>query len=94
MMQTLRKAGLACLFAVGLALVSHPVRADDPADGATEKLEESVQNFLSAMKLFLLAIPQYAAPEVLPNGDIIIRRLKPGEEQDRKSDDPPDSHKI
>lgn len=93
-MQILRKAGLACLLAAGLAAVSHPALADDPAAGATEKLEESVQNFLSAMKLFLLAIPQYAAPEVMPNGDIIIRRLKPGEEQDKKSDDPPDSRKI
>jgi hypothetical protein len=27
-------------------------------------------------------VPRYAAPEVLPNGDIIIRRLGPKEDSD------------
>lgn len=29
-----------------------------------------------------MTVPRYAAPEVLPNGDIIIRRLDPQENED------------
>jgi hypothetical protein len=36
---------------------------------------------LNSLKLLLKSIPQYKAPEVLKNGDIIIRRVPPGEEQ-------------
>ena len=34
---------------------------------------------LNALSLILKSIPQYKAPEVLENGDIIIRRVRPGE---------------
>jgi hypothetical protein len=27
-------------------------------------------------------VPQYAAPEVLPNGDIILRRLRPSDREE------------
>jgi len=89
-----RMMGLAGLLAAGLMLPATQAFTQDPSPSPTEKLEESVETFLSAIKLFLLAIPQYAAPEVLPNGDIIIRRIQPGEQQDQKPADPPDSRKI
>lgn len=90
-----KQAALAALLA-GMMLVSAgPLRAEDTPPGPTQKLEEGVENFLSAIKLFLLAIPQYSAPEVLPNGDIIIRRIHPGEEPEtEKKDEEADSHKI
>ena len=34
---------------------------------------------LNALSLILKSIPQYKAPEVLENGDIIVRRVGPGE---------------
>lgn len=43
----------------------------------SELLKEGTQQILKAFELFLQAIPQYEAPEVLDNGDIIIRRKHP-----------------
>lgn len=40
-------------------------------------LEDGVKMILGAIKLILRSIPEYKAPEVLENGDIIIRRVKP-----------------
>ena len=34
---------------------------------------------LDALELFIQNIPQYEAPEILDNGDIIIRRVRPNE---------------
>ena len=36
---------------------------------------------LGALELILKTIPQYSAPEVLQNGDIIIRRVVPEKEE-------------
>jgi hypothetical protein len=38
------------------------------------------------MELFLGTIPLYEAPEVLPNGDIIIRRAPPRNESPQDED--------
>jgi hypothetical protein len=37
---------------------------------------------MRALDLLIMTVPRYAAPEVLPNGDIIIRRLDPQENED------------
>jgi hypothetical protein len=37
---------------------------------------------MKALDLLIMTVPRYAAPEVLPNGDIIIRRLDPQENED------------
>ena len=37
---------------------------------------------MRALDLLIMTVPRYAAPEVLPNGDIIIRRLDPQESED------------
>jgi hypothetical protein len=55
--------------------------------GAAEQLVgEGLAKMLQALDLLLKTVPQYAAPEVQPNGDIIIRRLHP--EEDMAPDDP------
>jgi hypothetical protein len=46
-----------------------------------EIIEDGMNIVLNSLKLLLKSIPQYKAPEVLKNGDIIIRRVTPGEEQ-------------
>lgn len=40
-------------------------------------LEEGTKKILRAFELFIMTIPQYEMPEVLPNGDIILRRKNP-----------------
>jgi hypothetical protein len=55
-------------------LLAPPAFAEEestPGDLAVEGLEK----MLRAIELFVEAIPMYAPPELLPNGDIIIRRL-------------------
>lgn len=42
-----------------------------------EMIEEATRQILKAFEIMLKAIPQYAAPEILDNGDIIIRRKHP-----------------
>jgi hypothetical protein len=43
---------------------------------------------LGALRLVMRAIPQYELPEVLPNGDIIIRRIPPEPDPKRTPQDP------
>lgn len=72
--------------ALGLALViTAPVLAEDDAPPADkdqiEAIERTVRDALSAVlrKLqdMIETIPKYEAPEILDNGDIIIRRIHP-----------------
>ena len=45
---------------------------------APEKMiEDGMKMILGAIQLILKSIPEYKAPEVLENGDIIIRRVQP-----------------
>ncbi len=71
---------------IGLALAPcGAARADfnvaeslqDKAGEAERLAGEAVAKLLRALDLMMDSVPQYAAPEVLPNGDIIIRRLHP-----------------
>ena len=43
-------------------------------------IEDGLKMILSAIELILQSIPEYRAPEILDNGDIIIRRVQPNEE--------------
>lgn len=52
------------------------------ADEAERLAGEALSKLLRALDLMMDSVPQYAAPEVLPNGDIIIRRLHPEEQPD------------
>jgi len=52
---------------------------------AERLLEDATRKVMDAFKQMMMAIPQYAAPEILENGDIIIRRVHPepgGEDAD------------
>ncbi|MEL6644056.1 MAG: hypothetical protein AAFQ79_08985 [Pseudomonadota bacterium] len=87
-MKTLTAATLAC------ALAAAPVSANDSAGdmeeglgllgegmqlllrGLADELEPALRNFSDQIG----GLGAYHPPEVLPNGDIIIRRKQPGEE--------------
>jgi len=55
-------------------LPATPAAAQSEKSSPEELLEEGTRRILRAFELFIQTIPQYEMPEVLPNGDIIIRR--------------------
>lgn len=62
--------------------------AEEPPPSPGELAAEGLEKMMRAIELFVDAIPMYAPPELLPNGDIIIRRLDPEErETDPRRDD-------
>ena len=71
--------------ALGLLLPCTSARAESLQDNAGEAEQlagEALSKLLRALDLMMDSVPQYAAPEVLPNGDIIIRRLHPEDKPD------------
>ncbi|MEQ8442312.1 MAG: hypothetical protein RIM33_01615 [Alphaproteobacteria bacterium] len=73
-----RTAGCAAL--VSVALISAPAMAEDRS--AEELARDGVESLMRAMDMFIGSIPMYEAPEILPNGDIIIRRVQPDGSED------------
>ncbi len=88
---------LHALLLVGIAVPAPAVvaRAADmaadktPQETPREMLEDATRKALQAFELMLKAIPQYEAPEILDNGDIIIRRKKPEPAAPAPADRPP-----
>lgn len=82
---------------MGLMLAG-PVHAASDSGGAEEKapewqqrledgqeaLKDTLSSLLGMLEGVVSAIPQYEAPEVLENGDIIIRRKRPEEDQQKE----------
>ncbi|HEV8388684.1 MAG TPA: hypothetical protein VGQ35_02520 [Dongiaceae bacterium] len=79
---------LLALFA--LALLAAPIAAAnaDSIQNNTAEAErlanEALAKMMRALDLLITTVPRYAAPEILPNGDIIIRRLDPQEDGDEE----------
>ncbi|WP_193370212.1 hypothetical protein [Pelagibius marinus] len=80
-MRSLRKARMpAVLLGATLMLAPPAVLADDlqsgesPQDSPEELAREGLEQMMRALRLLVESIPQYELPEVLDNGDIIIRR--------------------
>ncbi len=82
---------------VAATIAVGPISASAAEQSPEELAAEGVGRILDAMKLFIGSLPMYAAPEILPNGDIIIRRLNPPKNDDGtpksspKDDGQPDS---
>ena len=82
----MKRNWLAALLA-GVVSITAPTWAEsqgrqhEPAPNAPvsprEHLEEAARQILRILEQMMLALPQYEAPEVLDNGDIIIRRKRP-----------------
>lgn len=60
-----------------LSLTAAPAAAEEQRRSPGELVDEAAQTLLQALRAMLQAIPQYAAPEINDNGDIIIRRIRP-----------------
>ena len=67
--------------ALGLGLFLSPyatAKAEEaPQEGPGEMAREGLEQMMRALRLLVESIPQYELPEVLENGDIIIRRKHP-----------------
>lgn len=50
---------------------------DDETRAAIQKLIGALQPVMERFATFIGDLPTYEAPEILPNGDIIIRRKRP-----------------
>lgn len=74
MKRALIAAGLAVAVAAGPAAAAE---SPDKTESPRRLLDEAGEKFLRAIELMLMAIPQYEAPEILDNGDIVIRRKRP-----------------
>ena len=74
------------LLALGLLIAPVGVAAADSLQDNKAEAErlanEALTKMMKALDLLISTVPRYAAPEVLPNGDIIIRRLHPESNED------------
>lgn len=82
-MKTIVRASLTGI----LIATATPIMAADKTP--EEMMEEGSRLILNAIELMIKSIPQYHAPEVLENGDIIIRRVQPDEQKNNDGDTPP-----
>ena len=65
-----------CCGVVAATLVAAPAFAETkPAP--EQRIEKEVELMLDGLRLLLERIPQYEMPEIMPNGDIVIRRRNP-----------------
>lgn len=69
------------LTVLGLLISAQPAHAEtmdvpgvDNQHSPKELLEGASRMMMQALELMIKAVPQYQAPVVLPNGDILIRR--------------------
>jgi len=65
-----------------LAALTAPVVAAEPETKETpsELMSDAMSQMVRALELFIKSIPQYEKPEITEDGDIIIRRKRPGAE--------------
>lgn len=88
-MRTIRKSRMPAVL-LGAALLLAPLgvlpvtaQADNlqlgesPQDSPEEMAREGLEQMMQALRLLVESIPQYEMPEILDNGDIIIRRKNP-----------------
>ena len=55
-----------------------PAPAQPSLEETEQAIKDATRRLLRALEGLMMSIPQYEAPEVLENGDIIIRRKRPG----------------
>lgn len=92
----MKKAILAMVMSAGLAVT--PALAQSELDGqdkddesAAEAARQGVESLMRALELVIDSIPMFELPELLPNGDIIIRRVHPDDEDGDDTGDEEDA---
>jgi hypothetical protein len=79
------------VFAAAIALCMPAAAMAQEEKSPGEHLDQMVQDVLDAVGMVIRMVPQYEMPEVLPNGDIIIRRVQPEEPPPDEEKQGPDS---
>jgi len=80
---SLAAAALAACVALAGPLPAVAAEEETPSELAREGMER----MLRAIELMIEMIPQYEMPEVLENGDIIIRRKNPSPDEEEDVDE-------
>ena len=62
-----------------VAVAQSDATPGDKAPSATERLQEGAAAIVDGLRLLMDQLQGYQSPEVVPNGDIIIRRRPPAE---------------
>lgn len=67
-----------------LLALAVPAAAAEPETKETpsELMSDAMSQMVRALELFMKSIPQYEKPEITKDGDIIIRRKRPGADQE------------
>ena len=76
----------AALALVAVAATAMPAATAEKNDDPMRLAEEGLDKMVRALEAMIRSIPQYEKPEINENGDIIIRRKRPG--SPRLSPDP------
>ena len=63
--------------APAMAQSRQPPTLEQQADEAARAMRDAIERAMKLLGGVVDQIPQYEMPEILPNGDIIIRRLPP-----------------
>jgi hypothetical protein len=61
---------------------SVPALAQSNESKPEELATEGISKLMDALGAFIKSIPQYEAPEINENGDIIIRRKRPDDDKE------------
>ncbi len=69
--------GVEAVQAVIIQAIEDLKPAPDVREQAEQAIKEGAEKIMRALEFILHAVPQYEMPEVLDNGDIIIRRQNP-----------------
>ena len=78
--------GLFLAISLAFTLSTSNVVYADEKKSPEVMIEEGAKMIFEALDLVLKVIPQYEAPEILENGDIIIRRKNPKEDKKERKE--------
>src|SRR3546814_5644910 len=82
---------VALLLAATPGAVTHAQSDEAPPPSPSERLQEGAIAIIDGLRMLMDQLQSYQSPEVLPNGDIIIRRNPPADadQPPPRSDDEP-----
>lgn len=84
-----RRAVPAALMAAALTAGPAASAEEESARPPEQEALEAIERLMNSLRLFLESIPQFEAPTMNEEGDIIIRRKRPADEPPPPPEAPP-----